>query len=92
MRKFRAFNKGFADHCGRDLAEFLTDPRLSLRSGMYGEDVSDHIEDKLMRCFATQGRLIALLVEKNLITIEDGLEVTDITGDVSGWDIREVKE
>ena len=92
MRKLRAFRKDWKDHFGNPLEDFFNDPRPKMIDDGYGDGESNHIEDRIERCFANQGRLIALLIEKGLFTVEDGLEVTQITNHVSQYEIREVTE
>lgn len=75
MSKYRVFKD--EETWGRDLEDFLHDPTPRLYVG-YNEGPGRNIEAVQDRCWASLARLLALLAEKGIVSIEEALKVVDV--------------
>lgn len=90
--KHKVFRTRFKEDWGQDLGDFLNDPEPEV-SGGYGEGPSRCIEAVQGRAWKTLGNLLALLVDKGVITLKEAFQVTDIDWDVENRiTVREKKE
>lgn len=72
----KVFKSGWSEEYGQDLGDFLNDPAWDI------DDAPRHVEAIQNRCYGTLGRLIALLVDKGVITPKEAAEVSDIEYDL----------
>ena len=93
MSKYKVYNKEFAKDWGQDLEDFLDDPTPDLYHG-YHEGPGRNIEAVQHRCWASLARLITLLAEKGVISLNEALRVVDVNPDhdMNTHEIRENKD
>jgi len=87
--RIRIHKKDQTDSIGIDLGDFFFN-RLAGRTSYGYNDYEATTEAKLNRVSAALGRLIALLVEKGIITFQpDAISVVDLDeSDLRGYEIR----
>lgn len=90
MPKYKVYQTKWDDGWGQDLGTFLNDPVPDLSTDW--ERPGRNIEAIQHRCFGTLGRLMAKLVEKGLLSVEEILEISDIESDKNRIRIEKVEE
>lgn len=71
----RNFKGEWGNRWGQDLGQFLNDPKSNLNRY---DDVPTNIEAVQGRLYGTLGRLMAKLVEKGVLSVDEVLEISDI--------------